>query len=68
MFRNVSDFPGQENQWLSANVPSNVHMDLLDQKIITDPYFSTDNEKVNWVDHQDWEYQLNFNILDAKIL
>lgn len=28
-----------EDKWYPANVPSTIHLDLLDNKLIKDPYF-----------------------------
>lgn len=34
------------NTWYPANVPSTIHMDLLDNKLIEDPYFGKELNNV----------------------
>lgn len=43
--------------WYSAKVPGVVHTDLIDNKIIEDPFFRLNERAVQWVDKEDWIYQ-----------
>ena len=45
------------NNWYQASVPGVVHTDLIDNKIIEDPYFRLNERGVQWVDKEDWEYK-----------
>tara|TARA_R110002073_G_scaffold8207_7_gene45901 strand:+ start:11712 stop:14195 length:2484 start_codon:yes stop_codon:yes gene_type:complete len=55
------------NSWYSATVPGNVFTDLLDHKIIEDPFIKTNEEKVQWVSDSSWVYKTTFTI-DKKTL
>jgi beta-mannosidase len=54
-------------KWLPANVPGNVHTDLLMNKKIPDPFYADNEQKVQWVENEDWEYRTEFNC-DKKTL
>ncbi|KQS91591.1 glycoside hydrolase family 2 protein, partial [Chryseobacterium sp. Leaf394] len=56
-FKNAKD-----KNWLSAAVPGTVHLDLIDHKIIPDPYKDENEKKVQWVENEDWDYQTVFKI------
>jgi|WetSurMetagenome_2_1015567.scaffolds.fasta_scaffold31621_2 beta-mannosidase len=51
-----------KGNWLPASVPGTVHTDLLNNKIIEDPYFGNNEKKLQWIDEKDWEYRTNFSI------
>jgi beta-mannosidase len=50
-----------KNNWLPATVPGTVHTDLLNNKLIEDPYFSDNEKKLQWIEEKDWEYKSTFN-------
>jgi beta-mannosidase len=57
----------QENGWLPATVPGDVHLDLLANQKIPDP-FSRDNEaKLQWIEKVSWEYRLNFDVTPSML-
>ncbi len=56
-FKNTKDL-----KWLPAKVPGTVHMDLMNNSIIPDPYKDENEKKVQWVENEDWEYQTAFNL------
>ncbi|HET6990997.1 MAG TPA: glycoside hydrolase family 2 protein, partial [Bacteroidia bacterium] len=53
-----------KNEWLPAIVPGTIHTDLLANKKIPDPYLSTNESKVQWVETKTWEYKSTFNASD----
>ena len=53
--------------WRSATIPGNVYTDLLDHKIIPDPFIKTNEEKVQWVATKNWEYKTTFNISEDEL-
>ncbi|MFT4576631.1 MAG: beta-mannosidase, partial [Polaribacter sp.] len=55
------------NDWKSASVPGNVFTDLLDHKLIPDPFIKTNEEKVQWVATKNWEYKTIFNISEEEL-
>ncbi|MFK8060515.1 MAG: glycoside hydrolase family 2 TIM barrel-domain containing protein [Polaribacter sp.] len=50
--------------WKSATVPGNIFTDLLDHKIIEDPFIKNNEEKVQWVSGKNWEYKTTFTLSD----
>ncbi len=50
------------NNWYPATVPGVVHTDLMDNKIIEDPFFRLNERGVQWVDKEDWEYKTTLHI------
>lgn len=48
--------------WLPATVPGEVHMDLLDNEIIEEPFYRLNEREQQWIGQVDWEYRTNFQI------
>lgn len=44
-------------EWRSATVPGLIHTDLLDHKLIPDPFYRDNEKKVQWVSDAEWEYR-----------
>lgn len=55
------------NNWYPATVPGTVHTDLIQNKIIEDPYFRLNERAVQWVDKEDWIYETTI-IIPQEIL
>ncbi len=55
------------NNWYKAEVPGCVHTDLINNKLIPDPYFGENEAKLQWIDKTSWEYKTTF-IADKSIL
>jgi len=51
-----------ERQWYPAAVPGCIHLDLLNSKLIEDPFYRDNESKVQWIENSDWEYQLFFDV------
>ena len=49
-----------QSEWLPATVPGTVHTDLMNNKIIDDPYYRLNELSVQWIDKTDWEYRCHF--------
>lgn len=45
------------NNWYPATVPGVVHLDLMANDIIADPFYRLNERGVQWVDKEDWEYK-----------
>ena len=54
-------------KWYKATVPGTVHTDLLNNKLIPEPFYRDNEYKVQWVEQQTWIYQKQFTIT-AKVL
>jgi beta-mannosidase len=62
-FRQSAEGSNASNaEWLPATVPGDVHLDLLANKRIPDPFYRDNEAKLQWVDQASWEYQLNFDV------
>ena len=51
---------GNSELWHPAEVPGTVHLDLLRERIIEDPFFRLNDRSVQWVDKEDWMYETHF--------
>ncbi len=56
-----------ENGRLPATVPGDVHLDLLANKKIPDPFFRDNESKLQWIEKENWEYRLNFDVSRAQL-
>jgi len=51
-----------KDSWRPATVPGCVHTDLLNNKLIDDPFYRDNEQKQQWIGKTDWEYQTTFNV------
>jgi len=49
-----------KNKWIDAVVPGNVHLDLLRNNFIPDPFFGQNEAKLRWISDKNWTYKLTF--------
>ena len=50
-----------KSKWIDAVVPGNVHLDLLRNNFIPDPFFGQNEAKLQWISDKNWTYKLIFN-------
>ncbi len=50
------------DKMLPAKVPGSVHMDLLANGEIPDPYYRDNEERLQWIGECDWVYQTKFTV------
>jgi len=55
------------DQWRNATVPGLVHTDLLAYKLIPDPFYRDNENKVQWVSKSEWEYRKTFTADQALL-
>ncbi len=60
-FSNVNDL-ADVTEWLPAQVPGDVRLDLLRAGKISDPFYADNNESSQWVDARDWWYVRELNL------
>ncbi len=48
--------------WYTAQVPGNIHSDLLNHGLIPDPYFRNNELAVQWIEEKNWIYRTSFDI------
>jgi beta-mannosidase len=51
-----------KTKWYPAEVPGCVHLDLLANKVIEDPFYRDNETKLQWIENEDWEYRLIFDV------
>ena len=52
--------------WHPATVPGTVHTDLMAIGQLDDPFFGLNERAVQWVDKEDWLYDLHFTVSQAQ--
>ena len=60
-FGDVNDL-ADVTDWLPAQVPGDVRLDLLRAGKISDPFFADNNEESQWIDSRDWWYVRDLNL------
>ena len=55
------------NEWLSAKVPGTVHQDLIDHKRLPDPFYGKNEERVQWVENEEWVYRTSFQVSEEDL-
>ncbi len=50
------------SQWHPAVVPGCVHLDLLRNKLIPDPFYRDNESKLQWIENADWEYRTTVTV------
>ena len=48
--------------WYPATIPGCVHTDLMNNKLIEDPFYRDNEQKLQWIGKTDWEYQTSFSV------
>jgi beta-mannosidase len=56
-----------ENGWLPVTVPGDVHLDLLANKKIPDPFVRDNEAKLQWIEKEAWEYRTYFDVTPALL-
>lgn len=51
-------------EWHPATVPGVVHTDLMANKMIEDPYYRLNERALQWIDKEDWIYEVDFDAGD----
>ncbi len=66
-FRQIAPAQSSESGWLPATVPGDVHLDLLANKKIPDPFYRDNESKLQWIENESWEYRLKFDVTAALL-
>ena len=53
--------------WRTATVPGTVHQDLLAHGLLPNPFFGTNEQKIQWVEDEDWEYKTTFSVTEEQL-
>ncbi|MEY3498345.1 MAG: hypothetical protein RL308_14 [Bacteroidota bacterium] len=54
-------------KWNTAKVPGEVHTDLLNNKMIPDPFYRDNEKKLKWIEKKNWEYKTSFSLTTATL-
>ena len=47
--------------WLRAQVPGDIHLDLMTAGKISDPFYGTESDHCLWMEEKDWWYRTQFS-------
>ena len=47
--------------WYKAVVPGTIHTDLINNKLIPDPFYSDNEKRLQWIWEMDWDYRTSFD-------
>ncbi len=50
------------NSFLPATVPGTIHSDLLNNGLISDPFYGCNEKDLQWIGEKDWVYQMTFDV------
>jgi len=50
-------------KWYPAKVPGEVHVDLMANKLIPDPFYRDNEKKLQWIENENWDYKSTFSVL-----
>ena len=53
------------NTEINVSIPSNNISDLLKNNLILDPFVATNEDSIQWIAQQNWEYQTTFDVLPS---
>lgn len=51
-----------DDKWINATVPGNNFSDLLDNNIISNPFYGTYEDSVQWISEREWLYKGSFSV------
>ncbi len=57
----------KDSTWYSATVPGVIHTDLLNNKLINDPFWGTNELDLQWIEDENWNYKTEFEITDTQL-
>jgi beta-mannosidase len=58
---------GGTADWRPTAVPTSIHTALLRHKMIDDPFYRDNEEKLQWIEQQDWEFETTFDVDPAAL-
>jgi len=66
-FRQIKPDQTLEVGWAQATVPGSVHLDLLQNKLIPDPFYRDNEAKLQWIEKAGWDYRMSFDVSAAVL-
>ncbi|HEY1741980.1 MAG TPA: glycoside hydrolase family 2 protein [Granulicella sp.] len=59
--------PSLDGGWIPATVPGDVHLDLLKNGKIPDPFYRDNEAKLQWIEKAGWEYRTSIEATKATL-
>ena len=56
-----------KNEWRDAEIPGSVQRDLIRHKVLPDPYYGTNETKVQWPENENWDFKKTFTVTDEQL-
>ncbi len=66
-FRQSPEAGDAETIWRPAQVPGDVHLDLLRNKLIPDPFYRDNEAKLQWIEDASWDYRTTIQATPALL-
>ena len=66
-YNNIHDKSVKWDRWITAQVPGDVHLDMLRAGLILDPLISDNNKSIKWMEELEWTYKKSFNMPPENI-
>lgn len=57
----------RDSRLFEAEIPGFIHLDLLKNGLIPDPFYGENEKLVQWVDNQIWTYSCQFTVTEQKL-
>ena len=54
--------PDSGSVWHTARIPGTVHTDLYYDSLVPNPFYGTNEAKLQWIGKKDWLYRTRFNV------
>ncbi len=51
-----------KNQWYTTEIPGSVQRDLVRHNVLPDPFYGINEEKIQWVEDENWDFRKTFTI------
>lgn len=58
---------GSKSEKHKAKIPGTIHTDLLENKLIDDPFLEDNETKLQWIEKEEWIYESNFNVTENEL-
>lgn len=56
-----------KNEWHDAKIPGSVQGNLIRHGVLPDPFYGTNEEKVQWVEDENWDFKKTFSLTAQQL-
>lgn len=57
-----------KDKWYGAEVPGSVQRDLIRHNVLPDPYYGTNETKIQWVEDENWDFKNTFTVSAEQLM